>query len=154
MGQHLGDIAEAVGMNVEFMPPPRTDRARTTWSTAPYVATVLIEGTITDGESISSPLLGIHNTGAETITRTLRALREDKACRGIILRVNSPGGSALASDLIWREVDLTRQAHERDQRKPPIVVSMGDVAASGGYYVAAGTRLGRRVAAEMIPTGR
>ena len=100
----------------------------------------LIEGTIVDGESLSIPLLGINNVGGDTVATTLRTLREDPACRGIILRGNSPGGAALASDIIWREVDLTRMAHDEDPRKPAVVVSMGDVAASGGYYVAAGAR--------------
>src|SRR5690606_26121610 len=51
--------------------------------------------------------------------------------KAIVLRVNSPGGSALASDIIWREIEITKQSK-------PVLVSMGDVAASGGYYIAAG----------------
>ncbi len=136
----LERIAEAVGVDVRFARFPDTAPANPTWASKPYVGVVLVEGTIVDGESLAVPLLGIRNAGGDTIAQALRTLRADPSCRGIILRVNSPGGSALASDIIWREVDLTRMAHDKDPRKPAIVVSMGDVAASGGYYVATGAR--------------
>ncbi len=114
---------------------------RETWSKAPYLAVVLVEGTITDGKSMQVPFLNLSFAGGDSIAEQLRNLREDPACRGIVLRVDSPGGSALASEIIHREVDRTRQAFERDPRSsPPIVVSMSNVAASGGYYVAAGAR--------------
>ena len=62
------------------------------------------------------------------LAKTIRKAREDKNVKAIVLRVNSPGGSALTSDIIWRETDLARQAK-------PLIVSMGNVAASGGYYI-------------------
>lgn len=62
------------------------------------------------------------------LAATVRKVREDKNVKAVVLRVNSPGGSALTSDIIWREVDLTSQ-------KKPVIVSMGNVAASGGYYI-------------------
>ncbi|NJB70891.1 protease-4 [Saonia flava] len=65
------------------------------------------------------------------INRALIKAREDSSVKAIVLRVNSPGGNALTSDLIWREVELTKEAK-------PVVVSMGNVAASGGYYIAVG----------------
>jgi protease-4 len=65
-----------------------------------------------------------------TLAKELRAIRKDSTIKAVVLRVNSPGGSALASEIIWREVDLINQIK-------PVVVSMGDVAASGGYYIAA-----------------
>ena len=65
----------------------------------------------------------------ETLKEAFVKARTDDSVRAVVLRIDSPGGSALASDLIWREVVLT-------QRKKPVVVSMGDVAASGGYYIA------------------
>jgi protease-4 len=135
----LDRISEDIGAKVEFR--IIEDNARTDpWRTAPYVAVVLIEGAIIDGKSRRIPLFGIGFTGGDTIVQTLRDLRDDEACRGIVLRVNSPGGSALASEVIWREVDRTREAFEADPKfSPPIVVSMGDVAASGGYYVSMGT---------------
>jgi protease-4 len=105
------------------------------------VAVVLVEDTIVDGESRHIPFFDIGFTGGDTIAETLRTVRKDPACRGIVLRVNSPGGSALASDIIWREVERTAEEHDKDARSsPPIVVSMGDVAASGGYYVAMGSK--------------
>src|SRR6202012_4624455 len=63
-----------------------------------------------------------------SISKALRKVRLDKNVKAVVLRVNSPGGSSLASDVIWREVMLTKKVK-------PIVVSMGDVAASGGYYI-------------------
>lgn len=133
--QVLERISDAVGARVKYASFEDTSPEQKTWSTQPYIGVVLIEGTIIDGESRFIPLLGIAFTGADTIVQQLRALRADPACQGIVLRVNSPGGSALASDLIWREVTRGR---ELKRRSPPIAVSMGDVAASGGYYVAVG----------------
>lgn len=69
------------------------------------------------------------NLGSETISKAIRKAREDSTIEAIVFRVNSPGGSALASDIIWREVVLAQQAK-------PFIVSMGDLAASGGYYIA------------------
>jgi protease IV len=66
--------------------------------------------------------------GSETIAKAIKDARTDSSVKAIVLRVNSPGGSALASDVIWREVVLAKKAK-------PVVVSMGDVAASGGYYI-------------------
>lgn len=67
--------------------------------------------------------------GQESVIEALRKMKEEKSIKAIVLRINSPGGSALASDLIWREIELTKKVK-------PVVVSMGDVAASGGYYIA------------------
>ena len=78
-----------------------------------------IEGGNGDAETI----------GSEKISKEIRKAREDDKIKAIVLRVNSPGGSALASDVMWREIVLAKQ-------EKPVVVSMGDVAASGGYYIA------------------
>jgi protease-4 len=67
--------------------------------------------------------------GSEGLSETIREAREDTTIKAVVLRINSPGGSALASESIWREVVLT-------QKVKPVIVSMGDVAASGGYYIA------------------
>ncbi len=72
---------------------------------------------------------------AAAMTRTIRRLRKDGAVRAVVLRIDSPGGSPLASDLIWRELMLTRE-------KKPVIISIGSMAASGGYYIAsAGTKI-------------
>jgi protease-4 len=68
--------------------------------------------------------------GSETLSETLRKVREDSTVKAVVLRINSPGGSSLASEIIWRETFLMKH-------KKPFIVSMGDVAASGGYYIAA-----------------
>lgn len=138
--QVVQKIGDALGARVKFASFDATEPDPKTWSSAPYIAVVLIEGTIIDGESRTIPLLGTQFTGSDTIVAQLRQLRGDPACQGVVLRVNSPGGSALASDVIWREVARTHEAWKKAPKKsPPIAVSMGDVAASGGYYVAMGT---------------
>jgi len=95
------------------------------------IALIYVCGGITTGESRSN-FSDNPTAGAETLTRAIRAARKDKEVKAIILRVDSPGGSTLASDLIWREVALTT----RGEKRKPVIVSMSDVAASGGYYVA------------------
>jgi protease-4 len=97
------------------------------FGTKPRVAIVYAVGTIIPGESQSSPLMG-GMVGADTIVRGLRQAVSDDSVRAIVLRVDSPGGAGTASDAVWREVALAR-------RKKPVVASMGDYAASGGYYV-------------------
>ncbi len=88
------------------------------------IAVVIAEGTIVMGRGTSS------NIGANHYASTIRKIREGDRYDAIVLRINSPGGNAMASDLIWREVDLAAQ-------EMPVVVSMGNYAASGGYYIAA-----------------
>jgi protease-4 len=137
----LEKVSERIGADVSFGEFTRTEADEPTWSDQPYIAVIMVEGGIVDGKGRSLPILNIINSGADTITELIKRAREDRACRGIIVRVNSPGGSALASDLIWREVALTQQKHEKDPKStPPIVVSMGDYAASGGYYVSVGAK--------------
>jgi protease-4 len=99
----------------------------------PKIALVYVVGEIADGESQSGGLGGDGTAGSHTVAAALRAAREDDDVKAIVLRVDSPGGSGTASDVIWREVDLA-------SKKKPIVTSMGDVAASGGYYVSMGTQ--------------
>ena len=86
-----------------------------------------VTGTVKMGESIPGPE-SASASGAAAIARDLKELRERTDINAVVLRVSSPGGSGLASDLIWHEVTRTRQ-------QKPVVVSFGDVAASGGYYV-------------------
>src|SRR5215467_11820243 len=92
------------------------------------IALVHASGPIRRGRSGRGPLSG-GVMGSDTVSAALRAAAADRRVRAIVLRVNSPGGSYVASDTIWREVVRARQAGT------PIVVSMGDVAASGGYYI-------------------
>ena len=87
------------------------------------IAVIYAQGQIESGEGKETVI------GSERISRAIRKARLDEKVKAIVLRVNSPGGSALASDVIWREMSLAKDAK-------PVVVSMGDVAASGGYYIA------------------
>jgi len=93
-----------------------------------FVAVIYASGPIRQGRSGRSPLGG-GSMGSDTVAAALRSATSDDRVRAVLLRVNSPGGSAVASDTIWREVVRTRAAGK------PVVVSMGDVAASGGYYI-------------------
>lgn len=104
-------------------------RTRSDWYAGPSIGVVVIDGSIIDGESLDVPLLGIHMTGGRTAVRAIDAMRADPLVRAIVLRVDSPGGAVVASDQIWRAVRRARAVK-------PVVVSMGAVAASGGYYVA------------------
>ena len=94
-----------------------------------YVAMIYAHGAIRHGRSGRGP--GGGGMGSDTVTAALRAAAADEGVRAVVLRVNSPGGSVTASDAIWREVVRVRGAGK------PVVVSMGDVAASGGYFIAA-----------------
>lgn len=87
------------------------------------VAVVFASGDVVDGEGNDE------NIGGERISRAVRKAREDKNVKAIVLRVNSGGGSALASEVIWREIEIASKVK-------PVVASLGDVAASGGYYIA------------------
>lgn len=86
------------------------------------VAIVYAEGSIVDGEGTGKDIYG------NTLAATLADVRADDEIKAVVLRVNSPGGSALASDLVWREMELLKA-------EKPVVVSMGPYAASGGYYI-------------------
>jgi protease-4 len=99
------------------------------WGKRPAIGVVMVDEEIVDGESVDVPFIDIHMTGGDTVVRTLESMAADPRVRAIVLRVDSPGGAALASEKIWRAV---RRARERK----PVIASMGAVAASGGYYVA------------------
>jgi protease-4 len=100
------------------------------------IAVVQLIGAIVPGESrdlpVPVPLLGGHLAGHESVARAFRAAERDPAVKAVLFHVESGGGSAVASDMIWREV-------ERVRRAKPVVVFMGNVAGSGGYYVACGS---------------
>ena len=89
------------------------------------IAVLVLEGAIMPGKSEEGTI------GSTTVVQELQKLRLDEKVKGVVLRINSPGGSALASDVIWYEVEKLKKAK-------PVYVSMGDVVASGGYYISAG----------------
>jgi protease IV len=94
------------------------------------VALIYGVGGVTRGESDFSPVNGSVTMGSETVAGAFRAAIDDKDVKAILFRVDSPGGSYVASDTIWREVVRARKAGK------PVIVSMGDLAGSGGYFVA------------------
>ena len=97
-------------------------------NTGPKIAVIYAVGLISTGESRYDSSQGAV-VGSETFVQYLRDARSDENVRAIVIRVDSPGGSAIASDVIWRELMLTRD-------EKPVIASMSDVAASGGYYIA------------------
>lgn len=105
----LGDYASQVGADLKNI-------------SADQVAIVYADGQIVDGEGYGKEIYG------NTLAAQIAGVRDDEKVKAVVLRVNSPGGSALASDVIWREVELLRA-------EKPVVVSMGSYAASGGYYI-------------------
>lgn len=105
---------------------------RERWTPPPAVAVVLATGGISPGESRVDRLFGGRTMGADTVVRALRSAAADAGVRAIVLRIDSGGGSALASDQILAELKRLREESGR-----PIVVSMGNAAASGGYWIAA-----------------
>lgn len=100
------------------------------WGQQPVVLVLHIDGTIVSGGGGVNPLLGSTMTGDRTITRIAKAAARSPLVKAVVVRIDSPGGSATASDLMYRA--LTQLGE-----KKPLIVSMGDIAASGGYYVAA-----------------
>ena len=123
--------------DAEFVPMSRYLRkdessgwAATALGSGRRVALIYGVGGVVRGEGGYDGLFGGHSMGAETVARAFRQAIEDDDIEAILFRVSSPGGSYVASDTIWRETVRARDAGK------PVVVSMGDVAASGGYFVA------------------
>jgi protease IV len=94
------------------------------------IAIVYLDGDMVDGQSKTIPLVGMKLAGSYTIAKALKNARENSQIGAVVFRIESPGGSAMASDVIWREVQITAKVK-------PVIVSMGGIAASGGYYAAA-----------------
>ncbi len=106
------------------------DRAGRPHDHGKNVALIFGVGGVTRGKSDYDPVQGAVNMGSDTVAGAIRAAVADKDVKAILFRVDSPGGSYVASDTIWREVVKARQAGK------PVIVSMGDLAGSGGYFVA------------------
>lgn len=98
------------------------------WDEPARIAVIYATGSIVQGESGTDFLTGEQRAGSTTLSRAIKQAGKDKRVKGIVLRVDSPGGDGFASDLIWRELELVK-------KKKPVVVSMGTLAASGGYYI-------------------
>lgn len=122
------EIARELGalLPVTSAPAERDER----WD-YPGIAIIYVDGDIVDGKSSVVPVLGMRLVGGDTIAAAIAAARASSEVDAIILRINTPGGSALASEVMAREVFKTRGVK-------PIICSLGDAAASGGYYAAVG----------------
>ncbi|MCK4410004.1 MAG: signal peptide peptidase SppA, partial [Candidatus Eisenbacteria sp.] len=99
------------------------------WGKKPVIAVVGAYGGIQEGRGGTDPLRGRQSIGSETLVKVLKSARKDPNVDAVVLRVDSGGGSGLASDIIWYET-------VKVAREKPLIVSMGDIAASGGYYIA------------------
>ena len=120
------------GSGAEFVGPSRyLDGAGRPHRSGPKIALIYGTGLITAGGAAPTPLIGNRELSAKAVARAFRQAFGDPEVRAILFRIDSPGGSAVASETIWREVVRARE------HKKPVIVSMGDVAGSGGYYIAA-----------------
>ncbi len=99
--------------------------------TRPTIAVVHIDGPIVDGESTEGGLFGGASVGSRTVREALKRIEDEDLIKGVVVRIDSPGGSAIASEIIWQ--GLRRLAEHK-----PVFVSVGSMAASGGYYIAVG----------------
>jgi protease-4 len=124
---------DLVGRDISYQREDEDTRAHDTFGPRGRVGLLYLDGDIVDGRSQVIPLLDMHLVGSYSMADSIRELREDPTVRAVVLRIESPGGSSLASDVMWRELSLLA-------KKKPLVVSMGAIAASGGYYVASASR--------------
>lgn len=106
-----------------------------TWGTKPAIAVVVLSGEIMSGTSRSEGLFNGGTVGSDTVLELMNTIRDDGNIKGMVLRIDSPGGSSLASDIMWNKIREVKKERGNDF---PIVVSIGNVAASGGYYLAVG----------------
>lgn len=129
--QYYNGIKKALGINYEddineidiLDYVENTHLKSTNISSKDQIALIFAQGEIRGGEGSANVI------GEGSINRALKEARKNDKIKAVVLRVNSPGGSALTSDIIWREIELTKKTK-------PVIVSMGDMAASGGYYIA------------------
>jgi protease-4 len=107
----------------------RAPRAPRDFGAGKRIGMVYVDGDMVDGRSQHIPLVGVRLVGSYTIADSIKQLREDPRIGAVVLRIETGGGSAMAADVIWRQVQLTAAVK-------PVIVSMGSAAASGGYYIA------------------
>lgn len=120
---------ELVGKDVHYVKFEDTPLAPVSFGEADHVAVVYAEGDMIDGRSSHIPLIGMNLLGSYTMADTFDAVKNDPHVKAVVLRIESPGGSSMGADVMWRAVSELA-------KKKPVIVSMGSVAASGGYYIA------------------
>jgi protease-4 len=120
---------ELVGQDVRYEKYEEAPLAPLSFGAADHVAVVYVQGDMVDGRSTHVPIIGMDLLGSYSLVDTLAHVKDDPHVKAVVLRIESPGGSSMAADVMWRAVtQLSKQK--------PVIVSMGTVAASGGYYVA------------------
>jgi protease-4 len=124
---------ETIGRKVSYQKLGDEKRAPEYFGSRPHIAVLYIDGDIIDGRSRTIPILDSKLVGSYTIAESIKQLRDNSNVKAVVLRIESPGGSSMASDVMWRELKKLNE-------KKPLIVSMGTIAASGGYYVAAPAR--------------
>jgi protease-4 len=122
-------VREMVGKPVSLEKYGDPENAPTSFGSRSKVAILYVDGDMVDGRSQTIPIVDMKLCGSYSIADTVRALRNDSSIKAVVLRIESPGGSSMAADVMWRELSLLA-------KKKPLIVSMGGVAASGGYYIA------------------
>jgi protease-4 len=132
----LDDLVDTVGAPGTLKLLESDDYAFVPWESLGIrrrsrIAVLNAIGAITLGRSGYDPING-PVIGSDTLVEHIREIRDDSSIKAIVLRIDSPGGASTASDVIWRELTITKN----DEHKRPLVVSMSDLAASGGYYIA------------------
>jgi protease-4 len=120
---------DVVGRKVGYKKYSQEKMAPKTFGSRAHIALLYVDGDIVDGRSQTVPLLGMKLVGSYTIAEAAKDLKDDDSVKAVVLRIESPGGSSMASDVMWRELKKLAE-------KKPLIVSMGSVAASGGYYIA------------------
>jgi protease-4 len=126
-------VSETAGRHLSLRDESRPRAAPERFGSRRGIALVYVEGDMIDGKSRDLPFIGTRLVGSATVVKALKDAREDPKIAAIVMRIESPGGSSLAADVIWREAVITAKAK-------PLVVSMGTYAASGGYYIATAGR--------------
>lgn len=124
-------VRRLIGQRLRLVENPSI-RASRDFGSSRRVAIIYVEGDMTNGKSQTIPLVGTRMAGAVTLVETIKNLRDDPRVAAVVLRIESPGGAALAADTLWREIQLL--AHVK-----PVITSMGAVAASAAYYIASPT---------------
>jgi len=124
------EVGALVGAPVRLFDDRRAPRAPEHFGENAGIAIIYVDGDMVDGRSQTIPLLGMRLVGSYTIAESLKKARENPSVGAVVLRVETGGGSAMAADVIYREIQLTTKVK-------PVIVSMGSAAASGGYYISA-----------------
>ena len=130
----MSKVLVAGSRSIPYTAFARRNYAPTRWDQPPTIGIVYAVGSINHGVNRRDMLFG-ETMGSDTMTRAIKAMREDGSVKAVVVRVDSPGGVMSASDLIRHELELTR-------KEKPVIISMGGVAASGGYHIACdGTKI-------------